>query len=126
MTGLGESGERRIVLHPRTAAARRHGRARSRGGFVRGHAVDHDTLGELISRQRHQAVRSALMLVVPLLLLPAAFVAVPSIVGLRPFGVPSLAWLVLSPGVFPLFVVLGRWHERRAERIETDWVEANR
>jgi len=67
-----------------------------------------------------------LVLIGPLLCSPAFFALFPTIAALRPLGLPSLAWIILSPGVFPFFVVLGRWHERRAERIERDWIEANR
>ncbi len=110
---------RRVVLHPRTAAARRLGRARARGGFVRGRAVEDAEVSALVERQLRATAATASLLVVPLLLLPLLF-AGGVLVDTRLAGVP-LPWLLLGPLVFPWFWALGRRHERRAHEIEDRW-----
>ncbi|MEE8602606.1 hypothetical protein [Euzebya tangerina] len=122
--GAPEAGDgRQTILHPRTAAARRHGRSTSRSRFVRGHRADPRTVAQLVSRQRRLALISAAVLVVLIGGLPVAFVLAPDVAAWRPLGVPSLAWLVLSPGVYPVFVVLAVVHARRARQVEQEWMD---
>lgn len=117
---------RRVVLHPSTARARRHDRARSFGAHVRGYTVDTDDVLALMRRQRRTAVRYLLVIVVPLIAFAFALDRVPGLGSWRPFGLLPLPWLVLGPvGLFAIFA-LAFFHERAAQRIEDDWTRARR
>lgn len=54
--------------------------------------------------------------------LPAVFYALPGLGAVRVLGVP-LAWAVLAGAVYPLLVVVGLVHVRRAEALERDFAE---
>jgi hypothetical protein len=54
--------------------------------------------------------------------LPLLFACAPGVARLRPAGLP-LPWVVLGGCIQPLWVVLARWHVRRAERVERDFAD---
>ena len=123
MTDGTDDDGRRTILHPRTAAARRHGRTESRGRYVRGHRADAARVEDLVATQRRLALRTAAVVVLVLAGLPLVFALTPQIIGWEPPIGPSLGWLLLSPGIYPLLVVIGRLHERAASRAERRWLD---
>ena len=58
------SAQRRVVLHPRTASARRLDRSRSDGGHVRGYTTNTDEVLEYMRAQRRLAFATFLPVVV--------------------------------------------------------------
>ena len=112
---------RRVVLHPRTAAARRQDRARSFGGHVRGYTVDTDAVLELVDRQRRASIRFLAIILVPLVCFAFGLNFIPQLGRVRPFGLIPLPWLVLGPVALFSIVGLAFFHERRALRIEKEW-----
>ena len=64
---------RRVVLHPKTALARRHDRARSFGGHVRGYTVETDDVLRLLHAQRRLSLMLVLGLFAPVASLPLLF-----------------------------------------------------
>ena len=62
MADQADAERRRIVLHPRTAAARRVDRRRTYGSHVRGFSVQNDDVFELVYAQRRSAIRYLLIL----------------------------------------------------------------
>ncbi|MEL6891210.1 MAG: hypothetical protein AAFP84_06420 [Actinomycetota bacterium] len=115
------SDRRRVVLHPRTALARRHDRARSFGGHVRGYTVDTDDVLALMRRQRRTSVRFFVAIVGPLIAFALLLDRVPALSDWRPLGLLPLPWLLLGPlGLFSV-VFLAFLHERAAQRIEDEW-----
>lgn len=118
-------GRRRIVLHPRTASARRVDRRRTHGSQVRGFTVPDDEVFALVDAQRRVAIGYLLALLVPAGLSLMALVFVPGLVDVRLRGIP-LPWLLIGP-VLLLSIVLTAWrHDRRALRTEQQWSEANK
>ena len=116
---------RRIVLHPRTASARRVDRRRNHGSQVRGFNVTNDEVFALVDVQRRAAIGYLLTLLVPAGLGLLALVLIPGLVDLRLRGIP-LPWLLIGP-VLLLWIVLIAWrHDRRALRTEQRWSEANK
>ena len=61
------TNRRRIVLHPRTAAARRVDRRRAYGSHVRGFTVQDEDVFALVDEQRRSALRYLAMLLICLL-----------------------------------------------------------
>ncbi|MFK8026399.1 MAG: hypothetical protein AB8G26_20765 [Ilumatobacter sp.] len=123
-SGAPETPERRrVVLHPRTAAARRQDRARSFGGHVRGYTVDTDAVLELVRRQRRMSIRYLAVILVPLVCFALGLSFVPELGRLRPFGLIPLPWLLLGPIALFSIVILAFAHERSALRIEHEWAE---
>lgn len=112
---------RKIVLHPKTALARRHDRARTFGSHVRGYTVDTDEVLSLVRTQRRLSFRLLVVLLVPLASLPLVFHFFESSRTWRPFGLLPLPWLLLGPVALFSIVVAAGIHERRSLRIEEDW-----
>ncbi len=122
-SGGGGIARRRVVLHPRTATARRQDRARSFGGHVRGYTVDTDAVVELVRRQRRASIRYLAIILGPLICFAFALHFFPAFGRLRPFGWPPLPWLVLGPIALFSIVGLAFFHERTALRIEAEWAQ---
>lgn len=118
--------KRSVVLHPRTAAARRQDRARSFGGHVRGYTVDVDEVLELMRRQRRLSIAYLSVVLGPLLGFLAAMRAWPAIGTARTLLSIPLAWLVLGPIVLFTIVGVAFLHERSANAIERRWTEEHR
>lgn len=125
MTGEGgtSAARRRVVLHPRTAAARQRDRARSFGGHVRGYTVDADEIHRLMRRQRRGAMRVFAVAFVPLAALPLVFALLPAVATWRLAGAPPLAWLLLGPIALFGIAALAFVHDRRASRREEAWAD---
>ena len=115
------TARRRVVLHPRTAAARQQDRARSFGGHVRGYTVDTDDVLELVRRQRRVSLRYLAVILVPLVTFAIGLSFIPALGRIRPFGFIPLPWLVLGPVTLFSIVILAFFHERSALRIENEW-----
>ena len=117
---------RRVVLHPRTAAARRFDRSRGRASHVRGHTVDAEEVLDLVRLQAKTSLRHVALILVPLLGFLLLMALVPGVRSARPFGLPPVPWLVVGPIALFSTAALAFRHERRSVRIETEWSEAHR
>lgn len=117
------SDGRRVVLHPRTEAARRQDRARAFGSHVRGYTVDSDEVTALMERQRRGALRCFVLIFVPILVLPLVFAADSDLATMRLGPLPPLAWLVLGPVALGAIVVTAAINDRIASRREDRWVQ---
>lgn len=117
--------QRRIVLHPRTASARRLDRTRASGSSVRGHAVDTPEVLEYVRAQRRLGLQIFVPVITTLLLLLAASALFDGL-GRAQVGDVPLLWLLLGP--VSLFSILGLavFNERRALRLEDQWTEDRR
>ena len=74
---------------------------------------------------RAQARHAAAVLVVIALglgALPITFALVPGLTSVRLAMVP-LPWIILGVVVYPLFVLVGWWGLRQAERVEVEFAE---
>jgi len=120
---MGSEPKRRVILHPKTALARRHDRARAFGGHVRGYTVDTDDVLGLVRSQRRLSVRLLLLVLIPVAMLPLLFRFVPSSRTVRVVGSLPLPWLVLGPVVLFAIVLIAAIHERRASAIEDRWAD---
>jgi fatty acid desaturase len=112
---------RRVVLHPRTALARRQDRSRAFGSHVRGYTVDTEEVLALMRQQRQVSVRYLLIIVAPLVAFAFALFLWPSLRTWRPLGLLPLPWLLLGPVVLFSIVALAFFHERQALNIEQRW-----
>ncbi len=74
-------------------------------------------LRSLLRAQLRLGLTVLLLLVVLVGGLPLAFLLLPDITSARFVGMP-LAWGLLGFAVYPLFVLLGWWYVRAAERNE--------
>lgn len=119
------TSQRRVVLHPRTAAARRLDRTRVSDSSVRGHAVDTPEVLAYVRAQLRLALQIFLPVVAALLLLLAASATFEGLGRIRLGDVPLL-WILLGP--VSLFTILGLavLNERRALRLEQRWTEGRR
>lgn len=115
-----DSDRRRIVLHPRTAAARRVDRRRSYGSHVRGFTVQDADVFELVDYQRRRAVQYLAVLLVPVLFLLLSFAFVPELTDISVRGIP-LQWLLVGPVVLFSIVLIAWRHDQNALRKERDW-----
>ncbi len=115
---------RRIILHPKTASARRQDRARTFGSHVRGYTVDTDEVLDLLASQRKLSIRLFLVIFGPVATLPLVFRFAPKVANWTPFGGAPFAWLALGPIVLFTIVLVAIWHERRALGIEERWSQA--
>lgn len=79
-------------------------------------------VGSLVRAQRAAAARALALLVVTVGALPLVFHLLPGLAGVTVLGVP-LAWLVVGVATYPVLLVLGWRHLRRAERIERDYLD---
>ncbi len=124
MVSEGQDQERIIVMHPRTAAARRQDRARVFGGHVRGYTADTDEVLALLRAQRRLSLWLLAVVVGPVFLLPLLFVLVPSAADVSPIGPLPLPWLLLGPVVLFAIVGVAALHSVLAGRIEARWAAA--
>ncbi len=116
--------ERMIVMHPRTAAARRQDRARVFGGHVRGYTAETDEVLALLRSQRRLSLGLLAVVVGPVFALPLLFAFVPSIAEVTPIGPLPLPWLLLGPVVLFAIVGAAAIHGVLAGRIEERWAAA--
>ena len=115
-----EDSRRRIVLHPRTAAARRVDRKRSYGSNIRGFTVQNDDVFQLVDEQRNMAIRSLLIILIPIALTILSFVVAPQLTDFSVRGIP-FPWLLMGPGIlFGIVLVAGRY-TAKAEKKERTW-----
>ncbi|MQA07916.1 MAG: hypothetical protein GEU98_05045 [Pseudonocardiaceae bacterium] len=77
---------------------------------------------DLVRAQLKLALGLAAVVLVLLGGLPILFLLAPSVTQATVVGVP-VPWLLLGVLPFPLLVVVGLWHNRRAERHERDFVD---
>ncbi|MEM9613285.1 MAG: hypothetical protein AAGA59_10135 [Actinomycetota bacterium] len=118
------SNGRKIVMHPRTAAARRQDRARVFGGHVRGYTTETDEVLDLLQAQRRLSLGLLAVVVVPVFTLPLLFRFLPSMADITPIGPLPLPWLLLGPvGLFAI-VAVAVLHGVLAGRIEERWAAA--
>ncbi len=115
------SARRRVILHPKTALARRQDRARAFGGHVRGYTVDTDEVLQLLRAQRRLSFRLLATVLLPVGALPLIFRFVPEVGTASFFGLAPLAWVLLGPIALFSIVVVAVLHERRAVTIERRW-----
>ena len=115
-----EPERRRIVLHPRTAAARRVDRNRSYGSHVRGFTVQNSEVFELVEQQRKLAISYLLRLIVPVFLVLISFVFAPRLTDFSFRGIP-LPWLILGPITLFSAVLIAWRHDQASLRIERAW-----
>lgn len=121
-----EPAKRTVVLHPRTAAARRFDRPLRHGSYVRGHTADADEVLDLMRQQWKTSIRFIAALVLPLMGFLIAIVVHPPLRTARIGAMPPLPWLVLGPAVLFSAAALAFVHERRALRIESEWSRTHR
>lgn len=114
------SARRDVVLHPRTASARRLDRVRSSGSRVRGYVGDTDDVLAFVAEQRRLGLQVFLPVVAALL----AVLVLSAVTDLGQWQIGSVPvlWLILGP--ISLFSILGVavFNERRALRLEADWI----
>lgn len=123
---MDEPSKRSVVLHPRTAAARRFDRRRGHGSHVRGHTVDTEQVLELVRRQARASFLHLAIVILPLLAFMAALVFIKPLRTARIGSLPPVPWLVLGPIVLFSIAGLAIHHERQANRIEDEWSAAHR
>lgn len=120
-----DPNRRRIVLHPRTAAARRVDRNRSYGSHVRGFTVQNNEVFALVDYQRKLALRYLIGLLTPVLLVLVSFVFAPGLTRFFVRGIP-LPWLLLGPVTLFSIVFVAWRHDRNALRKEQSWTAEHR
>lgn len=120
-----DSNRRKIVLHPRTAAARRVDRSRSYGSSVRGFTIENEDVFVLVDAQRRSSVRHLVAMFAPVLLLLVSFVFAPQLTDHSLRGIP-LPWLLLGP--VTLFSIVGvAWrHDRKSLSAERSWATSHK
>ena len=116
-----EDEPRRIVLHPRTASARRIDRSRRDGGDVRGYTVNTDEVLGYMRAHRRLALATFLPVVLCLAALLAGTILWSGLGAAKVGDIPVL-WLLLGPGVLFSILAVAVAHERRALRLEGRWV----
>ncbi len=114
--------ERKIVLHPRTAAARQQGRRSSVGRRTRGYVADSERVFELVAAQRRHALRSLLILLVLIFGLPTLLILAPDLTDLPSGPLPPLHWVVAGIGLYSTLAIIGWLHERKANALDRRWV----
>lgn len=121
-SGNEHAARRDVVLHPRTASARRVDRVRATGSRVRGYQTDTEEVLAFVRTQRRLGVQVFVPAVVVLMLV-LAFTAASDGLGTWSLGGIPVLWLVLGP--ISLFAILGVavFNERRALRLEAQWIE---
>ncbi len=117
---------RRVVLHPRTAAARRFDRSRGNSIHVRGHTVDSDDVDELVSGLVRSALGYLAAILIPIALLLIGLLFVPAVRTTRPFGLAPLAWFLVGPVTLFSITTVAFLHERRTARFESKWSNEHR
>ena len=112
---------------PPRVGVRRSPSPQRRRAPVRTDLDEQTEVGQLLLRgllraQLGQALRTALLVATPLVVLPLLFALVPASRTATVAGVP-LPWLLLGVLAFPLIVTAGAWHLVRAERLEQEFSE---
>lgn len=125
MANQEDSERRRIVLHPRTAAARRVDRRRTYGSHVRGFSVQNDDVFELVATQRRSAIRYLIILFGSIAVALIALVVVPDLSEWTLRGVP-LPWILFGPVLLFSIVVLAWRHDRASLRVERAWADEHK
>ena len=92
---------------------------------MRGHAVDERDVFDHVRRQRRLAMQVVLPFLAALTVALICFAVFPA-VGRWHIGSVPMAWIVLGPVALFSILALGIWSERRALRLENDWVAARR
>jgi len=115
---------RKIVMHPKTAAARHQDRARVFGGHVRGYTTETDEVLALLRAQRRLSLGLLAVVVLPVFSLPLLFRLLPGMSDLTPIGPLPLPWLLLGPVALFSIVVVAALHSVFAGRIEKRWAAA--
>lgn len=116
-----QSEQRRVVLHPRTASARRIDRSRSDGGDVRGYTINTDEVLEYMRAHRRLALRTFLPVGAAIAVLLIVTVSSSTLRTAEFNGVPVL-WLLLGPVTLFSMLLVTVLHERRAIRLEDRWI----
>jgi hypothetical protein len=78
---------------------------------------DSARLAVLLRVHRSLAAQTMAMVLAGTLGLPLVLSLLPDLSDVRLLGVPVI-WLVLGVSLYPLMLMLGRWHTRRAERVD--------
>ena len=112
---------------PARVGVRRPPSPQRRRAPVRADLDEQTEVGQLLLRgllraQLGQALRTALVVAIPLVVLPLLFALLPASRTATVAGVP-LPWLLLGVLAFPLIVAAGAWHLVRAERLEREFSE---
>ncbi|MEM7342143.1 MAG: hypothetical protein AAF467_26110 [Actinomycetota bacterium] len=113
--------DRKVVMHPRTAAARRQDRARVFGGHVRGYTADTDEVLDLLRAQRRLSLGLLALVIAPVFALPLLFRLIPAMADISPVGPLPLPWLLLGPVILFAIVGVAAVHSALASRIEQRW-----
>jgi hypothetical protein len=97
---------------PRTAATEIDAQTEVGAIFVR----------SLLRAQLRAAAATLSLVVVLIGLLPLVFHQAPGLADQTLLGMP-LPWVLLAFGIYPVLFLIGRWHVRRAERIEAAFAD---
>lgn len=111
------------VLHPATAAARRHDRQRAYGGHVRGHTVRTSEVLDLMRQHRKHGIISSSIQIIPAAIAVISLQMVPELRTWQPVGPIPFAWLALGPVALGSIVVSTIFSERKAIKIDERWAE---
>lgn len=122
---IGPEGERGVPRREVVTGEPRERRGVPRPVRARSEIDEQTALGvayvhSLMRSQLRTAIVGFGILVVLLGALPLVFAGVGEHLDLWPSG-PSVAWVVLGVGAYPVLVAIGRWYVRRAERNERDF-----
>lgn len=117
---------RRVVLHPRTAAARRFDRSRGNAIHVRGHTVDPDAVDDLHRSLVRSSLRYLAIVLIPLAILMVSIALFPALRSARPFGLAPLPWFLIGPVTLFSIAAVAFVHERRTVRFENEWSKSHR
>lgn len=79
-------------------------------------------VGSLLRAQRAAAIRTLVLLMLTVGSMPLVFHLVPQLSDVRVWGAP-LSWLVVGVATYPVLMLLGWRHLRRAERLEQDFLD---
>jgi hypothetical protein len=104
------------VMSPQTRLAHARRRQRGRWQLPRLDAEDVERAMRNYRLQRRRAVTALGLLLALLLGLPVLLTLWPELDRVRMLGIP-VSWLALLLP-YPLLILLGRWHLRRAEAVE--------
>lgn len=105
-----------------TGPPRRRSRPAAAGGLDAETPLGNLYVGSLLRAQRQQALRVLATLMLTVGALPLVFFVFPGLAAVEILGV-HLPWLVVGVATYPVLLLLGWWHLRRAERIERDFVD---
>lgn len=94
----------------------------TRPGLDTGTALGSLYVGSLLRAQRSAALRSLLVLALTVGALPLLFHLVPGLTRAHVLGMP-LPWLLVGVASYPVLMLIGWRHLRRAERLERDFAD---